>query len=73
MSGTVDFNRPYGEVFGEASHRFEQDGKCFDAQGLEVGSPVVEQKATRAYTKRAKPEEAAPSPVDAELNAQMQG
>jgi len=80
----VDFSRPYGEVYGEASHRYEQDGKRFDAQGDEVVEPdqdtpsAIDVDAAQAdppkrkYTRRAAPA-AEPSPVDSELAAQMQG
>jgi len=32
----LDRSRPFGIVYGLAPHRFEQDGRCFDAQGNEV-------------------------------------
>ena len=71
MSGKVDFSRPYGQVYGDADHAFEQDGKLFDANGNEVAGPAVEPKVPRAYTKKAKP--APETPMDGELAAQMAG
>lgn len=34
---TLDRKRSYGQVYGQASHAFEQDGKLFDNEGKEVG------------------------------------
>ena len=82
MSGKIDFTRAFGQVYGEASHTFEQDGKMFDGAGFEVqasepapeDAPAADAKAPRQYTKRAKAPEAPPaSPLDAELAAQLQG
>ena len=39
-------SRPYGIVYGNASHRYEQDGQWFDSQGLEVdekGRLIIQQ------------------------------
>lgn len=73
MSVKVDFNRPYGQVYGEASHSYEQDGKFFGHDGREVAGPADESapKPARTYAKRVKAEPALASPVDAELSAQM--
>lgn len=51
----LDTSRRYAQIFGihEYGGVFEQDGKCFDAQGLEVGPGIT-----------VKPEEA-PPPVAA--------
>jgi hypothetical protein len=51
MAAKFDPKKAYGEVFGMASHRYEQDGKRFDAQGNEVTEknekpPVVQSTAT---------------------------
>lgn len=40
---TLDKSKPFGEVYGPAPYRFEQNGKYFSAQGFEVdekGTPV---------------------------------
>lgn len=34
---TLDRSKPFGQVFGTASHSFEQDGCLFDHEGKEVG------------------------------------
>lgn len=78
MSGKIDFNRPYGQVYGGALHTFEQDGKLFDGAGNEIQgedpAAPAEPKAVRQSTKRAKEQEAPPaSPIDTELAAQLQG
>jgi hypothetical protein len=40
----LDKSKPYGEVFGDPQgHRYEQDGKLFDALGEEI---VVKAKDT---------------------------
>lgn len=40
----LDRSRPYGEVFGDRRVHFEQDGKTFDAQGVQVEdeAPVID-------------------------------
>jgi hypothetical protein len=41
----LDRKRHFGEVFGNAPYKYEQDGKYFDADGNEVtanGKPVKE-------------------------------
>ncbi len=35
----LDRSRSYGQVFGDASHSFEQDGRKFDHEGNEVDAP----------------------------------
>lgn len=76
----VDLTRPYGEVYGQADHRYEQDGKLFDNEGnliedqpgAKAEEPAAEESTPkRKYTKRAPAEPE--SPVDGELAAQMQG
>src|SRR5215475_5931818 len=32
----LDRSRSFGIVYGGADHRFEQDGLCFDAHGMEI-------------------------------------
>jgi hypothetical protein len=36
MAAKLDTKKPYGEVYGVNMHRYEQDGKKFDAQGVEI-------------------------------------
>ncbi len=36
MSAKLDRKRPFGQVYGQASHCYEQDGKLFDNEGDEV-------------------------------------
>jgi hypothetical protein len=48
-----DPKKPYGEVFGVASHRYEQDGKRFDASGNEVTEKNVQPPKTQAATTKA--------------------
>jgi len=48
MARKLDKNRKYGNIFGihEYGGVFEQDGRCFDGAGNEVGpgiTPVVEE------------------------------
>jgi predicted O-methyltransferase YrrM len=49
----LDRNRPYGIVYGNAGHAFEQDGKKFDHHGREI-LEIVEDPPTRKG-KRTKP------------------
>ena len=44
MGKKLDRSKPFGSVYGEADHRYEQDGYPFDADGNEVGAPVKEVK-----------------------------
>lgn len=39
---TLDRSKPFGTVCGEASHRYEQGGLHFDADGNEVSSDTKE-------------------------------
>lgn len=43
--------KPYGEVHGNAAHAFEQDGKYFNAQGVEVdeSGKVIENVGTKGH------------------------
>lgn len=44
----LDRSRPFSEIYGEASHRYEQDGLKFDQHDNEVtadGKPVVSKDA----------------------------
>ncbi|MGH8471428.1 MAG: hypothetical protein ACREVJ_02985 [Gammaproteobacteria bacterium] len=36
----LDSSRPFGEVYGEAAWRYEQEGKRFDSQGREIEPDV---------------------------------
>ena len=65
----LDRNRSFGVVYGSGlGHSFEQDGRCFDQDGEEVGQP--RQKADKPAKHKA---EDAPTPHDAELEAQLKG
>lgn len=55
---TLDRAKPFGTVCGEASHRYEQGGLHFDAEGNEVSSgakapantdPVLAQVGDKSY------------------------
>ena len=55
---TLDRTKPYGTVCGEASHRYEQDGLCFNSEGKEVVTgesapantePVLAQVGDKSY------------------------
>lgn len=59
----LDRKKPFGEVFGPHPHRYEQDGKCFDHEGVEIG---VKTKADKA-----KPAKAQEPAVEAEVNPQL--
>jgi hypothetical protein len=55
----LDRNRPYGIVYGNAGHAFEQDGKKFDSQGREIrdlpsepGSEPKKDERTRRPVRR---------------------
>jgi hypothetical protein len=49
MARTLDRSRPYGEVMGHQSVRYEQDGAQFNAEGDLVGdAPTVSRKAAKA-------------------------
>jgi hypothetical protein len=45
---TLDTNKPFSEVFGltEGNHRFSQDGKFFDNDGVEIGAEPAVKKHT---------------------------
>lgn len=43
---TLDRSRPYAEVSGQASHRYEQDHYLFDQFGKEVGSQPAKAAST---------------------------
>ena len=62
----LDRNRPFGTVYGEAQHRYEQDDRYFDHQGLEVddrGNPVFLAQDTAAkYTRHASTKRGAGTP-----------
>lgn len=36
---TLDRSKSFGQVFGDASHAYEQDGRKFDHEGKEVDAP----------------------------------
>lgn len=43
----LDKSKPFGEVYGPAKYRYEQNGRYFDADGNEVdgdGRPVKEKE-----------------------------
>jgi hypothetical protein len=44
MGRKLDRLKSFGSVYGEADHRYEQDGYLFDAEGNEVGASVKEVK-----------------------------
>jgi hypothetical protein len=35
----LDRSKPYADVYGSDTIRYEQGGVCFNAQGIELGSP----------------------------------
>jgi hypothetical protein len=45
----LDRSRNFGEVFGEADHKYVQDGKKFDHEGKELGAPA--EKPAKATSK----------------------
>lgn len=71
----LDRKKPFGQVYGMASHSFEQDGALFDQDGEEV---VVDTKGAKAPAKAKKAAEPAPLadvPVeaDSQLASQLNG
>lgn len=68
---TLDRNKPYGEVFGAGSARFEQDHILFDAQGNALTeAPEIEPEQPKKRGR--KPAEAETTATDAQLDAQLQ-
>jgi hypothetical protein len=74
VSKKLNYDQPYGTVTGVAGHRFEQDGRYFDAQGNEVvlqapDEPVVAVRKTA--TRKTKAPDAAVETGDDQLTEQM--
>lgn len=60
----LDRTKPYGTVYGDADHAFEQDGRLFDHNGDEIGVPTPKVDRAPKATK-------AEAQEDAELAAQL--
>ena len=71
----LDLSKPYGEVYGEATHRFEQGGKRFDVNHNLVQEPAAEAPAVEAEPKPAKATKkvAAPTVEADQVSAQLAG
>jgi hypothetical protein len=74
----LDLNKPYGEVYGEATHRYEQGGKRFDINQNLVEEPAAEVPAAPAVEAEPKPAKAgkkaaAPAPEADQVSAQLAG
>ncbi|MDD5375282.1 hypothetical protein [Acidithiobacillus sp.] len=55
----LDTSKPYGTVYGDADHAFEQDGKRFDHAGEEIMDGGT-------------PKKRGPKPKDDQLKAQLE-
>lgn len=54
----LDRTRPYATIYGVSDHAFEQDHKCFDHNGEEIGTEP-------------EPKKRGPKPKDDQLTAQL--
>ena len=72
MSAKLDTSKGYGTINGDTNgRRFEQDGKYFDANGVEIGSSAKPSAKTNAEVKPVEVKtNAAPSAVDDQLAKQ---
>jgi len=67
----LDRNRAFGVVYGSGvGHSFEQDGRCFDQDGEEVGQPKHKADDKPSQSMKSK---FPPTSHDAELEAQLKG
>ena len=74
----LDLSKPYGEVYGEATHRYEQGGKRFDSGHNLVEEPAAEVSAAPAVEAEPKPAKAAkkaaaPAAEADQVSAQLAG
>ena len=70
MTAKLDRSKPYGEVHGEnVTHRFEQDHKCFDQEGNEIGKASTAKAEAPAKGKAS----TAKADADSQVDAQMAG
>lgn len=63
----LDRTRSFGMVYGGGAHAYEQDGKVFDHDGVEITSEEPPVDAPR------KPGRPAKTKVDDQLSAQLEG